>query len=266
MLASDTWDPVQYEQFERERSAPFFDLLDLVEPAPGGRVIDLGCGTGELTRSLHERTQASTTLGLDSSRSMLERSAQYAGDGLSFELGDIAVWAPSEPFDVIFSNAALHWVDDHPALFARLTEALAPGGQLAVQVPANHVHPSHLTAERVAKEEPFRTALDGYVRRTPMLEPEGYAVLLHDLGFKAQHVRSQVYLHLLPEPAAVVEWVKGTLLTDYERRLDDDTYDEFLERYRTLLLAELPDTRPYPFAFKRILLRGTLAQPPSNPA
>ena len=160
-------------------------------------------------------------MGIDSSTSMLERSAQHAGDGLSFELGDIAEWAPSEPYDVIFSNAALHWVDDHPA-----------------------------------QPRKSRTALEGYVRRAPMLEPEGYAVLLHQLGFEAQHVRSQVYLHVLPEPAAVVEWVKGTLLTDYRRRLPDHIYGEFLARYRTLLLAELGEERPYPFAFKRILLWG----------
>jgi trans-aconitate 2-methyltransferase len=257
-LASDTWDPVQYEQFERERSAPFYDLLDLVEPCPGGRVVDLGCGTGELTRSLHERIEAGATLGLDSSPAMLERSAAYAGDGLSFELGDIAEWRPSEQFDVVFSNAALHWIDDHPALFARLTSTLAPGGQLAVQVPANHNHPSHLTAERVAGEEPFRTAIDGYVRHTPVLEPQDYAILLHDLGFKVQHVRAQVYLHVLPEPGAVVEWVKGTLLTDYQRRLPAGLYDQFLDRYRALLLSELADTRPYPFTFKRILVSGAL--------
>lgn len=251
---SDSWDPNQYEQFERERAAPFFDLLDLVEPCPGGRVVDLGCGTGELTRSLHERTAASTTLGLDSSPAMLERSAAHAGTGLTFELGDIAGWAPAESFDVVFANASLHWIDDHAALFARLTSALAPGGQLAVQVPANHDHPSHLVAERVAAEAPFRDALGGYVRRTPVLAPELYASLLHLLGFGSQHVRLQVYLHVLPEARAVVDWVKGTLLTDYRRRLTETAYDEFLARYRTLLLSELPDVRPYPFTFKRILL------------
>ena len=257
-MRGDTWDPAQYEQFERERSAPFFDLLDLVEPRPGGRVVDLGCGTGELTRSLHERTGASTTLGIDSSQAMLERSAAHAGDGLTFELGDIGAWTPSEAFDLVFTNAALHWVDDHPALFARLTAALSPGGQLAVQVPANHDHASHLVAERVAGEEPFREALGGYVRRSPVLAPEHYAALLHRLGYESQHVRLQVYLHVLPEPAAVVDWVKGTLLTDYKRRLTESAYDEFVARYRKLLLAELPDERPYPFTFKRILLWGRL--------
>jgi trans-aconitate 2-methyltransferase len=259
VVRADTWDPGQYERFERERSAPFFDLLDLVEPCPGGRVVDLGCGTGELTRVLHERTGAATTLGLDSSAAMLERSAAHAGEGMRFELGDLATWAPAEPVDLVFSNAALHWVDGHDELFARLTSHVAPRGQLAVQVPANHDHASHLVAEHVAAEEPFRDALGGYVRRSPVLAPESYAELLHRLGYDSQHVRLQVYLHVLPDPGAVVEWVKGTLLTDYRRRLPDDLYEELVARYRVLLLAELPDTRPFPFTFKRVLLRGRLA-------
>jgi trans-aconitate 2-methyltransferase len=258
-LPTDSWDPARYEQFERERSAPFFDLLDLVEPCPGGRVVDLGCGTGELTRSFHQRTGARSTLGLDSSPAMLERSAAHAGGGLEFQLGDIGAWAPDEHFDVVFSNAALHWVDDHPALLERLTSALAPGGQLAVQVPANHDHPSHMVAERVASEAPFRDALGGYVRTSPVLAPERYAELLHRLGYGAQHVRMQVYLHVLSEPKAVVDWVSGTLLTDYRRRLSDAEYEMFLARYREQLLPELEDERPYPYAFKRILFWGRLA-------
>jgi len=111
-----------------------------------------------------------------------------------------------------------------------------------------------ISAERVAGEEPFRNALGGYVRRTPVLAPEQYAALLHHLGYESQHVRLQAYLHVLPEPAAVVEWVKGTLLTDYRRRLSEEAYDDFAARYRALLLAELPEERPYPFTFKRILL------------
>jgi trans-aconitate 2-methyltransferase len=257
-VPSDTWDPAQYERFERERSAPFYDLLDLVQPLPGGRAVDLGCGTGALTRALHGRTGARSTLGLDSSPAMLERSGEHAGGGLTFERGDIAAWAPDRPVDLIFSNAALHWIDDHEALFARLTRALSAGGQLAVQVPANHDHPSHLVAERVAAEEPFRAALGGYVRRAPVLAPERYAQLLHHLGYGSQHVRLQVYLHVLPEAGAVFDWVKGTLLTDYERRLPKGVYEDFTARYRELLALELSDERPFGFSFKRILLWGRL--------
>jgi len=221
--------------------------------------VDLGCGTGALTRALHARACAGRTVGVDSSRQMLERSADHEGGGLTFELGDIAEWAPSEPVDLVFSNAALHWIEHHDELFTRLTGALSPGGQLAVQVPANHDQPSHLVAEQVAAEEPFRAALGGYVRRTPVLDPERYARLLHRLGYAAQHVRLQVYVHVLPDAAALVDWVKGTLLTDYQRRLPDSLYEDFVARYREALMAELPDERPFPFTFKRVLLWGQLA-------
>ena len=256
LVTTDAWDPAQYERFERERAAPFFDLLALVEPCPGGHGVDLGCGTGELTRTLHERTRAGSTLGIDSSRAMLERSARHAGAGLTFELGDIAEWAPPAPVDLVFSNAALQWIGNHDELFGRLTTALSPGGQLAVQMPANHDHPSHLVAERVAAEEPFRAALGGYVRRSPVLDPERYARMLHRLGYASQHVRLQVYLHLLPQADAVVDWVQGTLLTDYRRRLPEDLYARFLERYRELLAVELTGEQPFPFTFKRLLLWG----------
>jgi trans-aconitate 2-methyltransferase len=221
--------------------------------------VDLGCGTGDLTRALHERTGASATLGIDSSEAMLARSKSHAGDGLSFELKDIVDWVPAEPVDLVFSNAALQWVDDHRELFAGLTAALRSGGQLAVQMPANHDHASHLVAERVAREEPFREALGGYIRRSPVLSPELYAVLLDRLGFVSRHVRVQVYLHMLSEPGAVVDWVKGTLLTDYKRRLPDALYEDFIARYRELLLTELGNDRPFRFTFKRLLLWGRLS-------
>ncbi len=256
-MTTDTWNPEQYARFHDERSRPFFDLLALVRPTPGMRVVDLGCGTGELTRALHERLGAAETLGLDASPAMLARSADYAGDGLRFERGDIAEFAPAQPFDLVFSNAALQWVPDHERLLPRLAAALRPaGGQLAIQMPTNDDHLSHVTAHRIAQSEPFRTALGGYVRQVPLLKPERYAEILDELGFGKLHVRMQVYAHHLPEPGSVVEWVKGSLLTDYQRRLPPELFDEFLARYREALLPQLPDRRPYFYPFKRLLIWG----------
>src|SRR5690349_15098037 len=127
----DAWQPDTYARFAAERRRPFFDLLDMVSPLPGGRAVDLGCGTGELTRELHLRTGAAETVGLDSSEAMLARAAPFAEGGLRFERTDIAAFSPREEFDLVFSNAALHWVPDHPRLLARLAAALRPGGQLA---------------------------------------------------------------------------------------------------------------------------------------
>jgi len=247
------WDPDQYERFRAERRQPFLDLMALVRARPGMRVVDFGCGTGELTQRLHRHLGAQRTLGIDSSANMLERSRTLAGPSLRFEQGDIASFTCDERFDLIFSNAALQWVPGQEKLMQRLARLLAPGGQLAVQVPANHDHPSHTVAAAVAAEEPFRSALGGYVRAKPVLEPEEYAALLDRLGFVEQHVRLQVYGHHLSSRDDVVEWVKGTLLLDYQRRMPSDLYPPFLERYRQRLLLQLEDRRPYFYAFKRIL-------------
>ena len=237
------WNPNQYGQFHEERSLPFFDLLSLVErKRPLLRVVDLGCGTGELTRRLHHDLRATDTLGIDSSVEMLSKAAaggvpvlsrpgsgeaapSVPNEGLHFEHADIATFTSSIPFDLVFSNAALHWLPDHPALFARLTSLVAAdGGQLAVQMPLNFDHPSHATADEIGQEEPFKTGLGGWRREWPLLLPEEYARLLDHLGYRA--------------------------------RLDAPTYERFVARYREVLLPRLEDTKPYLYPFKRILLWG----------
>jgi trans-aconitate 2-methyltransferase len=249
----DTWNPERYARFAAERAQPFHDLLDLVRPVPGGRVVDLGCGSGELTAELHRRLRAGQTLGLDSSPAMLERARPHEGGGLRFQLGDIAEF-DGGGWDVVFSNAALQWLPDHEALFGRLVGALAASGQLAVQMPANFDHPSHVVADELAGEEPFRSELGGWRGMAPVAPPEWYALLLDRLGVAEQHVRLQVYLHHLADREQVVEWVRGTLLTAYARRLPAELFERFLDRYRERLLPRLDDGRPYRYPFKRVLL------------
>src|SRR5438270_8854867 len=144
--SKDQWNPEQYDRFRDERSQPFFDLMALVEARPAMRVVDLGCGAGELTQLLHQTLKAGETLGLDSSAAMLAKSQALAGNGLRFEQRDIGEFAAEGEFDLVFSNAALHWLPCHESLLARLTAALKAGGQLAVQVPANNDHPTHVVA------------------------------------------------------------------------------------------------------------------------
>ena len=258
-MADSPWDPTQYNRFRAERQQPFLDLVALVEPRPGLRVVDLGCGTGEMTRVLHDRLPGAETLGVDSAETMLAESAPFVTAGLRFARADIAAFAPDAAFDLIVSNAALHWLPDHAALFARLRDGLAARGQLAVQVPANYDYPSHVVAAQVGGEAPFRDALGGFTVGCPVHAPEWYAALLHRLGFRLQHVRLQVYAHLLDTRDDVVEWVRGSLLTAYQRRLPAELWPAFVERYRARLLAELPDQRPFFYPFKRLLLWGRLA-------
>src|SRR5262249_16551921 len=121
------WNPAQYERFKEEREQAGRDLIKLVQPAPNLKIVDLGCGTGELTQELHRVKGAVQTLGLDSSEKMLAQASTRAGNGLEFARMDASHYAPRGPKpDVIFSNACLMWVPGHAELFPRLWDALAP--------------------------------------------------------------------------------------------------------------------------------------------
>ncbi|HEX7830112.1 MAG TPA: methyltransferase domain-containing protein [Thermoanaerobaculia bacterium] len=245
------WSPEQYEKFSQERQQPFHDLAALVEKRPRMRIVDLGCGTGELTRELHVSLDARETVGIDNSETMLLKAGSFGGEMLHFEKNSIEAFVTDEPYDLIFSNAALHWVPDHERLLVRLTNFLSNDGQLAIQMPANDDHPSHIVAARVAQQFGVEPRPD-YV-----LPPERYAQLLHHLGYKRQHVRLQVYGHVLPSTHDVVEWVRGALLTHYEAAMTAEKYAEFLAAYRAELLSVLGEERPFFYTYKRVLMWGT---------
>jgi trans-aconitate 2-methyltransferase len=189
---------------------------------------------------------------VDSSARMLERAP--SANGLRFVHGDIRDYQPEVPPAVVFSNAALHWLPDHRSLFARLRSWLAPGGQLAVQMPDNMDAMTHRTAAEVGTDPRFAPYLERAERRGAILSPEEYAVLLHELGFTVQVVLRRVYVHLLPGRDDVVEWFRGSLLTEYRRLLPETAYEDFLATYRATLLPRLDDRRPYLLPFPRLLM------------
>jgi trans-aconitate 2-methyltransferase len=189
---------------------------------------------------------------------MLGEAADVAAGvaGLTFREGDLTTFADADGVDVVLSNAALHWVDDHETVLARWRESLRDGGQVAVQMPINTDHPSHVLARALAEEEPFVSAFGGPVPVDPVtrvLPPERYSTLLDRLGFTEQHVRVQVYLHHMPSTADVVQWMKGANLTRFEESLPPELYAQYLDRYRERLLDALGDQRPFPYTYKRIL-------------
>ncbi len=260
------WDPKQYHKFQAERSAPFFDLLALVEIRPNLKVVDLGCGTAELTRQLADALPDSDVTGIDSSSQMLDaaRAASFAnpnpsttlGAGLHFEQGDQSQLTGE--WDLIFSNAALQWSENHAELIPRLYQRLAPAGQIAVQVPSNHNHISHQIYRETAGEEPFQSILNGFQRYAPVLSIDEYARLLFLCGAENIVVFEKVYPHILEDSGAVVEWISGTALIPYFERLGEHK-EEFVEALREKMRAALPD-RPVFYPFRRTLFSARKPQ------
>lgn len=248
------WDPDRYGLFREERSAPFEDLLSLVAVRPGLSVLDLGCGTGELTQRLATLLPESDVLGIDASEEMLARARPLQRDGLRFERGFIEQAAGE--YDLVISNASLHWVEDHQALLARLFDMVRPGGQLVAQVPANHDHPANRLVGETAREEPFVTGLSGWERESPVLPPEAYAAILYELEAEAITVFLKVYPHVLPDASALTDWLRGTTMLPYLERLPDFQREAFVCACRSGLRALWP-AGPIFYPFKRILLAAS---------
>lgn len=248
------WDPDRYHQFSAQRAQPFEDLLALIRRREGMRVVDLGAGTGELTARLHEALPGSEVLGIDSSAAMLTRAKALERPGLRFEEGDLSTIGGS--WDLVFSHAAIQWVPNHRSLVPDLLALVRPGGQLAVQLPSNHDHVSHIAIAETAGEEPFRSCLGGWTRQSPVLAVEEYAELLYESGVEDMTVFEKVYPHVLADANAVADWTSGTALVPYMERLPADLRDLFMERYRERLRAVMPRS-PVFYGFRRILFAAT---------
>lgn len=253
-MTNDAWNPNQYEKFKKERAQPFFDLMDLLQAQNGPRIVDLGCGTGELTAELHKKMKASETIGSDSSDEMLKKAQAFQTSSLHFLKQKIEEFRDSKGFDIIFSNAAIQWCSNHSEIFRNLKAHLRESGQLAIQMPMNHDYPTHVIAYQLSQEEPWASLLKGFVGKSDMLTAEEYASLLFKLGFKEQKVSLRVYGHVLDSRDGVIEWVKGTLLTQFQSRLSADDFGRFVAEFRRRLFAQLPDERPFFYPFKRILI------------
>ena len=250
----EDWSARQYLQFEAERTRPAFDLLARIARQVAERIVDLGCGPGNSTELLLNRFPHAELIGLDSSDDMLAK-ARARLPRVKFEKADVAHWRGAGSFDVIFANAVLQWVPDHIGLMVRLAGELAPGGNLAVQMPDNFDQPSHVLMRKVASRAPFRDKLAAAsaARETIGAFADYYSALAP--CYAAIDIWRTTYVHALPGPDAIVEWVKGTGLRPFLDPLAADEKQAFLSQYRdeiALAYPTLADGRvllPFPRLF-----------------
>lgn len=264
--ATDAWKPAQYNKFAAERRQPFDELVALCSPVPGGTIYDLGCGPGNFTVDLSTSLDAKLVIGQDNSPAMLESASTIEAPSapaatLRFEHGELQNFGATEPANLIFSNAALHWVANHETVLARWREQLEPGGQIAVQLPCNHDHPAYQLSKDLAGEH-ASWFTGGPTPGTPpsnpstsALAPETYAQILYDLGATEQHVALRVFAHELDHVTSVTEWIKGAALTVFQKAIDTEAHwQQYLSEYNERLVDLLGDNRPYLFTFKRTLM------------
>lgn len=251
------WDPALYLHFGDLRLRPAVELLARVDlPAPR-RIVDLGCGTGTSTRLLRDRWPDAELLGVDSSAEMLASAAQQ-DDTVRWVQGDLATWAPEAPVDLLFANASLQWVGDHERCFPALAASLAPGGVLAVQMPANHAEPSHALIREVAAQGPWRERFADFAPWHPPLAPAAYHALLAPFAASLDQWDT-IYQQVMAGAPAISAWVQGTALRPYLERLDPEARSAFLDAYQARLEEAYPELpgghTAFPFRRRFLVLK-----------
>jgi trans-aconitate 2-methyltransferase len=232
------WNPQQYLKFSGHRLRPALDLLMRIPDFPVRSAADLGAGAGNVTRLIKERWPEAAVVGVESSAEMVAAGKTAAPD-IEWLHQDLGLWHSAHPHDLIYSNAALHWLPDHATLFPSLMEKVAPRGILAVQMPRNFAAPSHLLIAETARSGPWRNKLEHLVTPPPVAEPGFY----HDLlAPHAAHIDiwETEYLQVLEGENPVKEWTKGTWLMRYLDALDGPDKAAFEAAYGERIAKAYP--------------------------
>jgi trans-aconitate 2-methyltransferase len=253
------WNPEIYNKFKNIRYQPFYDLIDFIKPVENMKAIDLGCGTGEQTAILADKFKEANFLGVDSSSEMLEKSKSLETNNLYFRKATTEeTLASGEKWDLIFSNAALQWSDDHKTLFPQLINLVNLQGQFAVQMPVQPENKLNKILSELIEEEPFKTYLKGYKRDSPVLNIDEYAQILFDGGLEDLQILQKVYPIIANDHDTLYNFISGSALIPYIERLEEEQKTLFIKIYKERIAEHFPKL-PAIYSFKRILLYGRKA-------
>ena len=259
-----SWDPTRYLQYEDARLRPALDLIARIPLEAPRSIVDLGCGAGNVAQWLARRWPQAAIEGVDGDAAMLARARDATASDARFRwtLAELSDWRADAAHDIVYSNAALHWLDHHAALFPRLLDAVAPGGALAVQMPDNFGAPSHRELFDLAAGPQWHDRLAGLIRSTPVASPAVY----HDLvAGRARHVdiwATEYLQRLAPRGDGehpVVAWMRGSALIPFVSALDPAQRAAFVAGYATRIESAYPRRADGSvlFPFRRLFIVAT---------
>ena len=258
------WEPELYNRFRRYRAEPVDLILARLPISGDERIVDLGCCPGENTIELARRAKRGKVLGIDLSPAMIDAAQKARAelpaeirDRLDFRVGDIAALEDERAYEIIFSNAALQWIPKHREVLAGWFRALAPGGRMVVQMPANGRETAKVELSKLAGEEPWCAMLSGVdqsFREIP--PPEKYDQILREIGFSEIDCNYHTFHHPIGSPSEVVEWYRATGLRPFVNALPEKDRPRFLDAYSHRLERAYGTTGPMTFDFKRLFLWG----------
>ena len=227
------WDPELYLRFKKERTRPSYDLIHHINHPHALNLTDLGCGPGNSTQILRDAYPFAKITGIDNSPSMLAEARVNLPD-CEFEEDDISTCVLKNKQDIIFANASLQWLPNHPILLPHLANQLQDDGILAIQMPDNWNEPTHVLMRQAASEYGIVKA----GREALLTTSEYYNLLVNN--HCTVDIWKTTYYHVMPSIDSIIEWLRATGLRPYINQLNDIKKEKFLMRYQQLLTDAYP--------------------------
>lgn len=233
------WNSAQYTKFAGERTQPSLDLIGRISNLRPGNILDIGCGPGNSTAALKQAFPNAQILGIDSSEDMLRKARathpdiRFASCRVPEELGSL-----DDSYDLVFSNACIHWIPGQEALLRAIFSIMNPGATLAIQLPLTQKAPFYRVLYSLAKAPQWRDKL-GNIQNFHNLQPEEYYDVLTSLA-EDFTIWETVYYHTVGSVAQVIEWYKGSGLRPYLDALSEPEQEQLQQE----LLYEMEKTYP----------------------
>jgi trans-aconitate 2-methyltransferase len=236
------WDAERYHRLSDPQLEWGRGVLTRLAPRSGERILDLGCGTGRLTREVAATLGCGTVVGLDRSPAMLKQAAAaepvasgpHALDGvplsLAYVLGDGAHLPFNDAFDAVLSTATFHWIREHDALFSSIYRALSPGGRLVAQCGGGSNLARLLArAGQLTQEERFRSYFEDWADPWNFADVYSTTARLERAGFSRIDVWLSEAPTTLPDAATYKDFLSCVCVRHHVDRLPPDQRPTFLD-------------------------------------
>jgi len=243
-VPSAKWDPAEYAANSSVQQAWARELIDRLKLRGDEHVLDVGCGDGKITAEIARAVPKGSVTGMDASPPMIEFAKKTFPPGkfgnLRFRCMDARHIRFERRFDLLFSNAALHWVDDHQTFLRGASAVLNPGGRLVVSCGGKgNAQDVFLALRPEMRLKRWR----GFFRKIPtpyfFYAPSDYEKWLPKAGFEVQRVKLVPKDAVYPGAKAFATWLRTTWLP-YVQRVPENLREEFITEIVQRYLAKHP--------------------------
>ena len=260
MTKNDIWNSEDYSQFTHARTRPVHDLLTAISPSIEPKCIyDLGCGTGNSSILIQQRWPTAKVIGIDSSENMLAAATKQYPQ-LAFVQTDFTQLHLTTKADLLFSNAALHWTNQHATVLKNFANNLNSNGIVAIQMPNNFHQPSHQINLNILQQhqpwQPLIKKLCYPVLSSPLYTIPHYYNLLIQAGFHKPMLWQTEYCQAMPDHQAIYQWLSGTALRPVLSKMSAEDKLLFEKKYTHQLIKAYPSQSngQVIFLFKRLFM------------